>query len=253
MPLFQPKADEVHISVAFTWDLLRAEELSRSWGRFYPVVKLGGPALDDPGADFLPGRYLSEGHVITSRGCPNHCSWCFVPKREGGIRELPIVEGWNVLDNNLLACSDAHVESVFEMLRQQKPPIEFTGGFEAERVTPRVIELLRSIRLGQVFLAYDAEGRRGGAFAAIERLRVAGLGLRQVRCFVLSGRDGDTIGAAEGRCQDVMGQGALPFMMLYQPADRYIDYARDWRRLQRKWTRPAAMLAKHPTRDVVRT
>lgn len=242
--LFRPEADEVHVSVTFTWDLPEAERLVRSWGRFYPVVKLGGPACDARGDNFTSGQYLAPGYTITSRGCPNHCSWCLVPRREGGIRELPIAEGWNVLDNNLLACSDTHIEAVFAMLRGQKHRIEFTGGFEADRVTERTIELLKSIRLGQLFLAYDAEGRRGGTFAAIQRLRTAGLGLRQVRCFVLAARNGDTPEAAAARCEDVMAAGSLPFMMLYQPDDRYIDYPREWRQLQRKWTRVTAMLAR---------
>ena len=241
--LFRPEADEVHISVTFTWDKGEGLRLARSWGRFYPVL-IGGPAFGESGDEFEPGVFLREGYTITSRGCPNRCPWCLVPEREGPIRELPIKPGWNVLDNNLLACSDAHIERVFRMLRDQREPIQFTGGFEADRVTPRVIDLLQTIRLEQLFLAYDAEGRHDGTFAAIQRLRAAGVGLRQVRCFVLAGRDGDTMEAAEGRCAEVLEAGALPFMMLYQPPETYMDYPRDWRQLQRKWTRPAAMLAR---------
>jgi hypothetical protein len=92
------EADEVHISVAFTWDLPLAEKLAREW-RVVAPVKIGGPALNEPGGDFVPGMYLKPGYVITSRGCPNRCWFCSVPKREGGeIRELPIKEGHNVLD-----------------------------------------------------------------------------------------------------------------------------------------------------------
>ena len=57
-------------------------------------VHMGGPAFNMPGGDFVPGMYLKKGYVITSRGCPNRCWFCSVPRREGGrLRELPITEG----------------------------------------------------------------------------------------------------------------------------------------------------------------
>jgi hypothetical protein len=84
---------------------------------------------------FIPGMYLKEGYVITSRGCPNRCWFCSVWCREGeNIRELPITEGWNILDDNLLACSEKHIKAVFAMAdRQEKRPY-FTGGLEAARL-----------------------------------------------------------------------------------------------------------------------
>jgi hypothetical protein len=113
------EADEVHISVVFTWDLPRADWLYKQWRKTAPV-QIGGPAVGLPGGDFVPGRYLKPGYVITSRGCPNRCWFCSAWKREGGIKELPITEGHNVLDDNLLACSEDHIRKVFRMLSRQK-------------------------------------------------------------------------------------------------------------------------------------
>ena len=240
---FRPPADEVHVSVTFTWDLKRAEELARSWGRFYPKVRVGGPALGDAGGEFVSGMYLREGFTITSRGCPNACPFCLVRPREGTIRELPIADGFDVQDNNLLACSDTHQDAVFAMLARQKTPIQFTGGLEARRVDERVIQRLQRVRVGQLFLAYDSTGAWPMTVDAIQRLRAAGLKLRQVRCYVLSGFGEDTVAAAEARCGEVLAAGALPFMMIYQPPDQFIQYSRQWRNAARKWTRPAAMLA----------
>ena len=111
------EADEVHISVAFTWDLPEAEKLAKQWAAVAPV-RIGGPATGEPGGGFEPGRYLKPGYIITSRGCPNRCWFCSVWKREGDVRELPIRDGWNVLDDNLLACSDTHIKRVFAMLHR---------------------------------------------------------------------------------------------------------------------------------------
>ena len=93
VPSLFDEADEVHISVAFTWDIPWAEWAARQWERVAPV-KIGGPAYNEPGGEFVPGMYMKKGYVITSRGCPNRCWFCAVPKREGGqLRELPVRDG----------------------------------------------------------------------------------------------------------------------------------------------------------------
>ena len=66
------EADEVHISVAFSWDMPWAEHAARLWSAVAPV-KVGGPALNEKGGEFVPGMYMKRGYVITSRGCPNRC------------------------------------------------------------------------------------------------------------------------------------------------------------------------------------
>jgi len=97
-----PSIDAVHISVAYTYDLPKAEQLAEVWRHVGVPVALGGPAFNLPGGDFVPGMYLKKGYVITSRGCPNGCWFCSVPRREGGLRELPITEGYNLADDNIL-------------------------------------------------------------------------------------------------------------------------------------------------------
>ena len=124
------EADEVHISVAFTYDKPAAERLAEQW-RFVAPVKIGGVAYGDRGEEFVPGRYVKDGYIFTSRGCPRKCWFCSVWKRDPVPRLLPVVEGWNILDDNLLACPRDHVEAVFAMLRRQDRRIEFTGGLEA--------------------------------------------------------------------------------------------------------------------------
>ena len=117
---------EIHVSVTFTWDRPEAERLARIWKRYAPV-KIGGPAYDDPGSDFIPGMYLKKGYTITSRGCNNKCWFCLVPKREGQLRELPITAGRNLQDNNILGCSEKHIRDVFAMLNKQ-PVVLLAGG-----------------------------------------------------------------------------------------------------------------------------
>jgi hypothetical protein len=118
-PLFLPEADEVHVSCAFTWDKPEAERLAKAWANHGYKVLLGGPAYGSPAGEFTPGMYVKTGMTITSRGCIRRCPFCFVPQRKGPLRLLDIKPGWDILDNNLLACPRQHVEAVLDMLPGQ--------------------------------------------------------------------------------------------------------------------------------------
>ena len=78
---------------------------------------------------------------------------------------LPIYPGWNVLDDNLLACPRPHVEAVFDMLRRQDRRVEFTGGLEALALQDYQVDLLASLKpRPNMFFAYDP----GDAFETLE-------------------------------------------------------------------------------------
>lgn len=72
LPDLFTEADEVHISVTFTADKLRAEQLAHAWEHVAPV-KLGGVAYGDRSLEFIPGRYIKHGYTFSSRGCPRRC------------------------------------------------------------------------------------------------------------------------------------------------------------------------------------
>ena len=240
-----PDVQEVHISVAFTYDLDRAHQLAEAWARTGLPVRMGGPAFHEPGGDFIPGRYLKHGYVITSRGCPNRCWFCAVPKREGGVlRELPITEGWNVLDDNLLACSEAHIRSVFVMLARQKERPLFSGGLEAQLLRPWHVDLLRSVRAKRMHFAYDTPEDYEPLVAAGRLLRQGGISAASHRaaCYVLIGYPGDTMEAAEGRLTDTWRAGFLPYAMLYRDDTGNTDGA--WRKFQTSWIRPVSIVAQ---------
>lgn len=243
--LWRPEADEVHVSVAFTWDIEEGQRLADAWRQYYPVVRLGGPAFDDAGNGFEPGQYVRHGVTFTSRGCPNRCPWCLVPRREGRLRLLDIAPGWIVQDNNFLATPRGHQEKVYSMLKTQRCGAIFSGGLEAARVDDWVVERLRDLRINEVFLAADTSGALPALRRAVDRLAFLGRNSNKMRCYVMIGFNGETIDQAEARLEEVWEAGCLPFCQLYRDPDKEIRYTTEWRDLARKWMRPAAIRASH--------
>jgi hypothetical protein len=242
------EADEVHISVTFTYDKELAERLAEQW-RWVAPVKLGGVAYGDSSLEFIPGRYVKPGYTITSRGCPRRCWFCGVWKKWPTPNLLPIYDGYNILDDNLLACPREHVEAVFAMLRRQGRRVEFTGGLEALALEDYQVELLASLTpRPSMFFAYDP----GDAFETLEsaarRLLEAGFTRcsHRLRCYVLIGFPKDTFAAAAARLERMVAIGFTPMAMLWRPETPSQERHRpasEWRAFQRRWARPAIIHA----------
>jgi len=238
-PLLWPvECDEVHVSVTFTYDLKKAKSMAGEWERAGYKVSIGGPGTGQRGEDFIPGRYIKSGYVITSRGCPNKCWFCSVWKRDGTIRELPIREGWDVLDDNLLACSERHIAAVFDMLKRQPHKARFTGGLEAKLMTPAIAEGLRELVPETLYFAYDTQDDWGPMCEAAEMLWKAGFPKkhRSVRAYVLCGFKGDTPEKAEARLTATLSKHIIPMCMMWRDDD---GNKSNWGGFQRRWARPA--------------
>ncbi len=234
-----PEISEVHVSVAFTYDMRNAEYLAEQWRVVGVPVHMGGPAFDTPGGNFVPGRYLKPGYVVTSRGCPNRCRHCSVPEREGyQLRELPVTNGWNIIDDNLLACSEAHIRAVFEMLSRQPEKPLFTGGLESKRLKPWHVDLLRESGAREIFFAYDTPAAHEPLVEAGKLLRSGGIEYKShaASCYVLIGFDGDTFESAEKRLKQTVLAGFRPHAMLYRDRTGIVDAK--WSSFQREWARP---------------
>lgn len=229
-------ADEVHVSVTFTWDKPYAETLAEAWQIVAPV-KIGGPAYGQPSGEFVPGQYLKPGWVITSRGCPNHCWFCSVWKREPALIELPIRDGWNVADDNLLACSESHIKAVFAMLARQKYRPRFTGGLEARLLKQWHADAIADLRPQTLYFAYDTPDDWEPLSEATEKMFQAGIKRtsHKIGCYVLCGYPGDTIPDAEKRMRRVLSIGITPYAMVYR--DNNNIRPEGWAQWARLWIR----------------
>jgi hypothetical protein len=238
------------VSVSFSYDLEEAERLCEAWSKI-ANVSIGGPATGMRGEEFVPGKFLKPGYTITSRGCEggNSCFFCMVPAREGPVRELPVREGRNILDDNLLACSEKHIRSVFEMLEKQKKlhrRTYFTGGLEAARLREWHVRLLKKLRPKEIFFGCDDEEKFCHLREAVKLFKEADyFSHNTLRAYVLMGYRGDTLEDAERRLRRVKDIGVCPMALLYRDmSGAIIQPEKDWKRLQRLWARPALIYGK---------
>lgn len=242
-PLFRPGTPDtpVYVSVVFKWLRRRGEELARAWSDYYRDVRIGGPAYDGgAGGEFTPGMFLKRGCTITSRGCTKECGWCV--ERFNALREITIHPGWIVQDSNLLACSERHIRAVFDMLREQNRNIFFNGGLDKHFLKDWHRPLFDSIKIGELWFACDVTTD----LPWLERAAkiIEGIPLRKRRCYTMIGYDTEDIVSAERRIERVLELGFMPFCQLYQPDEGVKVYSEEWRKVRRKWSRPAAYMSQ---------
>jgi len=223
--------DVARLSIAFTWDLPEAYSRAVWLGAEGYHVIVGGPAV------MLMPDYLSDAAEIgddwpdavsrhnpdatfTSRGCIRKCPFCAVWRTEGKLREL---DNWPVrpivCDNNLLACSQKHFDSVIDKLKPLSS-IDFNQGLDARLLTnyhaSRLAELDCMVRL-----AFDHVNYESQFLAAYEKLRKAKVPKQRIRVYVLLGYK-DTLEDALYRLQLVRDLGLLPNPMRYNPLNTLV-------------------------------
>lgn len=87
-----------------------------------------------------------------TRGCPNKCRWCLVPKKEGDIRPY---RDWKdivrkdtdkliLMDNNILACT--HGIEQLESLIGSRYQIDLNQGIDARLVTDEIANILSKLK-----------------------------------------------------------------------------------------------------------
>lgn len=96
---------------------------------------------------------INTAYGFLTRGCPNTCPWCVVPKKEGAIHPYMdideiAIEGRNhvvLMDNNILAAGDYAIQQL-EKIRDKGYVIDFNQALDARLVTDDIAKLLASVK-----------------------------------------------------------------------------------------------------------
>jgi len=203
----------LYLSVPFTWLLDEAERIAAQHkGK---VIK-GGPAYQCPQEceGFEPILFHNPCATFTTRGCPNRCGFCAVPKIEGEFKELPDFRPAPcVCDNNFLAASIPHIKHVVDKLKQFSV-VDFNQALDARLFKGERIDLLCSLKGWKARFSFDGKGQEAHCKDAIDNCKRNGI--KDITIYCLIGWN-DTPELAIEKLELIRSWGALPFPMRYQP------------------------------------
>lgn len=128
-------------------------DLIEKGGTGYDIAKALPPDIDRIQPDYdlyqLPPNVA---YGFLTRGCPNRCKWCVVPKKEGKIAPYMDVEEIAVngrksiilMDNNILA-SEYGLQQI-EKIVSMGLRVDFNQGLDARLVTDDIARLLVKVK-----------------------------------------------------------------------------------------------------------
>ena len=150
--------DKVYMAKVFTFTsdygyYINSDEVEKG-GTGYDLHKTLPPEIDrlQPDYSIYPQIDDKTAYGFLTRGCPNRCKWCVVPKKEGKIApymdvdEIAVSGRTNLIlmDNNILA-SDYGLAQVEKIIRR-KYHVDFNQGLDARLVTDNIAKLLARVK-----------------------------------------------------------------------------------------------------------
>ncbi len=190
-PLLSNQYDVVYASKIFTW--------SSDNKYLHGNIKRGGTGylkfdvLPDQVEHICPdydlyGVNYSMGFL--TRGCPNKCPWCIVPKKEGGIRKHADIEEFLrhkkavLMDNNALA--HQHGIDQLDKIHRLGIKVDFNQGLDARLIDDGVARRLAKVQwIEYIRLACDQKGQMKYVKKAVDLLGKYGLIPFKVFVYVL--------------------------------------------------------------------
>ena len=180
--------DKVYMSKVFThtpdygYYINNAAELDKG-GTGYSLDKVLPVEIDSlqPDYSLYPNIDGNTAYGFLTRGCPNKCKWCIVPKKEGNVRpymdvdEIAIEGRTNLvlMDNNILA-SDYGLRQI-EKIIERGYKVDFNQAMDARLVTPEIAKLLAKVKwIKRIRFGCDTPGQIEHCERAISLIDAAG-------------------------------------------------------------------------------
>jgi radical SAM superfamily enzyme YgiQ (UPF0313 family) len=196
-----------------------------------------------PAFDLYP--QLDYVSMMTSRGCPFHCSYCASPAISGGFQRrnpLKVVEEiacWTSTYrvNNIAFYDDAllvnpleHIIKILKEVKKRDIQCNFhsPNGLHVKEITKELADLLyhcrfKTLRLGletsneatQVETGGKVDNRSFGE--AVRNLKKAGYSENEIGVYIMAGLPGQRAGEVEESIAFVKESGAKPILVEYSP------------------------------------
>jgi hypothetical protein len=252
--------DIVYISCIFSKNAGLARELAHNYVMDGLTVSLGGSGVNDiwlpenmqkalPDYDLYHSTY-SQG--FTTRGCPNKCGFCIVPRKEGKLQiwqhpdefHDPRFNTCMIMDNNLFAAPNSWQGDIYNWFIRKKIKMLSPQGWDIRLLNDWRARALKEIKHAgsrNVHFAWDNMKDETAVINGIEILKNHKFNLRQrIMFYVLCGY-GTTIEEDVYRCQKLKELGVRAYAMRYKQTPEINALAR--------WTARAELFWKFDFKD----
>lgn len=151
--------DIVYMSKVFNFSpddtyIYDADEIVKG-GTGYDIASQLPEEIDQlqPDYSIYPNIPMDTAYGFLTRGCPNKCPWCVVPRKEGAIRPYMdvneiAIEGRRklvLMDNNILAAGDYCIQQLQKII-ERGYRVDFNQALDARLVTDEIAQLLAKVR-----------------------------------------------------------------------------------------------------------
>lgn len=158
-PMYTGHCDKVYMSKIFNFTpdvdfFIDADEVVRG-GTGYDVHSKLPVEVDmmQPDYSIYPLLPKDTAYGFLTRGCPNKCKWCVVPKKEGAIRPYmdiddiatPTRRKIVLMDNNILAAGD-YAKAQLQKIIDRGYKVDFNQALDARLVTDEFAKLLAQVK-----------------------------------------------------------------------------------------------------------
>ena len=160
--------DITYISKVFTF----SPNFIQGFGNYGKIVKGGSGFgmtkilpfhIDKLCPDYSIYPKFTNAYGFLTRGCPNKCNWCIVPKKEGNIMPYSDIEDFLqdrknaiLMDNNVLA--HEHGLKQIEKIIKLGIKVDFNQGLDARLITKDIAKLLSKVKwIDKIRLSCDSE------------------------------------------------------------------------------------------------
>jgi len=172
--------DVIYKSKIFSWtqdpDYCYQSDLVIKGGTGFDIHSKLSPEIDRMCPDYF--LYNTEhAYGFLTRGCPNKCSWCIVPEKEGDIKPYADIEDFLdgkksavLLDNNVLA-SDHGIKQIKKIVKM-KIKVDFNQGLDCRLVDDSIAKLLSEVKwMKYIRFACDSQSQKNPIEAAVKKIR----------------------------------------------------------------------------------